>query len=110
VNKRGFSIIEIMAVVLLIALVLAIAIPNLVESRKRAQTNVCITNLRRIEEAKAVWVANGAVGEENSMVTLVPTYIKRTSSCPAGGIYTVGDRNTSPTCTESGNGHTLYGD
>jgi type II secretory pathway pseudopilin PulG len=101
---------EIMAVVLLIALVLAIAIPNIVESRKRAQINICITNLRRTEEAKAVWVADGAVGTENSMATLVPTYIKRTPSCPGDGTYTVGNRNTAPTCTESANGHTLYGD
>ncbi len=107
-NRRGFTLIEIMAVVLLIGLVISIAIPNIVENRKRAQINICITNLRRIEEAKAVWVANGSIGEENSMDTLVTAYIKTTPRCPGAGTYTVGDRSTTPTCTVQD--HTLYGE
>jgi len=106
VNKRGFTLVEVMAVVLLISLVIAIAIPNFVANRRKAQATVCIANLRRIEEGKAVWVADGAVGAENSMDTLVTSYIKSTPRCPGGGTYEVGNRNEVPTCTVQG--HALY--
>ncbi len=46
---------EIMIVVAIIGLLAAIAIPNLVTARKKAQRQACISTLKAIEGAKANW-------------------------------------------------------
>ena len=50
-NKKGFTLVEIMIVVLIIGLLAAIAIPNFIKARKTTQMNACIDNLRSIEGA-----------------------------------------------------------
>ena len=50
-KKQGFTLVEIMIVVLIIGLLAAIAIPNFIKARKTTQKNACIDNLRSIEGA-----------------------------------------------------------
>lgn len=101
-SKGGFTLVEIMIVVAIIGLLAAIAIPNFVQARQTAQKNACISNLKQIEGAMVLYSLDG-YGTATSVADLVPTYIKTTPSCPAGGTYDV--TGTRPTCTESG--HTL---
>ena len=103
-NKKGFTLVEIMIVVAIIGLLAAIAIPNFVKARQTAQQNACIANLKQIEGAKQIWALDGGSGTP-TWGDLVDTYIKRQPSCPAGGDYTIGDLDTTPVCDETG--HTL---
>ena len=51
-NKRmnkGFTLVEIMIVVAIIAILAAVAIPNFVKYRKTAQMNACIGNDKYIK-------------------------------------------------------------
>jgi prepilin-type N-terminal cleavage/methylation domain-containing protein len=51
----GFTLVEIMIVVAIIGMLAAIAIPNFVSAREKAQATTCVNNLRIVDDAKALW-------------------------------------------------------
>ena len=50
--SRAFTLVEIMIVVAIIALLCAIAIPNMLRARKRSQAVSVLTDLRLIDAAR----------------------------------------------------------
>ncbi len=111
VARRGFTLIEIMIVVLIIGILLAIAVPNFVKARESSRTKACIGNLKQIDAAKEQWAMDNqkATGDAVTDTDIFGTtsYIKAKPTCPSGGAYTLGGVGTSPTCSKSADGHTL---
>lgn len=54
-NKKGFTIIEILGVIVVLAAVMAIIIPNLTESSTKAKTRLYETKIRMIEKAAVLY-------------------------------------------------------
>src|ERR1700710_2085298 len=50
-NQRGFTLVEIMIVVAIIALLASIAVPGFLRARKRAQASRILNDLRLIDSA-----------------------------------------------------------
>ena len=59
--ERGFTLIELMIVVAIIAILAGILIPNFVNARSQAQTAACESNLRAIATALELYYADNQV-------------------------------------------------
>ena len=95
---KGFTLVEIMIVVAIIAILAAVAIPNFISYRKQSQATACVANLKQIQAAKEMWYMNNSADPSLQDLVGSDKKIKTTPICPAGGSYTVGGSTTDPTC------------
>lgn len=74
-NQKGFSLVELLVVVIIIAIIAAIAIPNLLASRRAANEASAISTLRTYHSAEATYQAtkgnSTAYGNETDLTGLV---------------------------------------
>jgi prepilin-type N-terminal cleavage/methylation domain-containing protein len=107
-NKRGFTLVEIMIVVAIIGLLAAIAIPGFVNARNESRASACVNNLRQIDQAKeeAAMANNWADARALSAgdITAVNGYLQggSTPTCRAAGTYSYNNVGTRPTCSIAG--------
>jgi len=87
-GERGFTLIELMIVVAIIAILAGILIPNFVNARAQAQTSACESNLRAIATAMELYYADnqrypaaGAIPDALNGTTV--TYMSNTPRDPA---------------------------
>jgi prepilin-type N-terminal cleavage/methylation domain-containing protein len=108
-KSKGFTLVEIMIVVLIIGILLAIAVPNFIKARETSRAKTCIANLRQIESGKEQWAMEMKKGATDTPVQgdLEPNYVKKWPECPSGGTYTINNVSTAPTCSV-GSPHVLY--
>ena len=85
---KGFTLIEIMIVVAIIAILAAVAIPNFVKYRNESQRAACISNMKQLQTAGEQWAMKN-VDQTPTMSDLCGStlYIKKAPTCPAAGSY-----------------------
>jgi prepilin-type N-terminal cleavage/methylation domain-containing protein len=110
-KSAGFTLVEIMIVVLIIGILLAIAIPNFVAARETSRTKACVANLNEIDSATQQYCMDQKQSAANyNAPTLDATpvtgivgsdlYIRAAPVCPSGGAYTTATTITgNPTCS-----------
>lgn len=100
----GFTLIEIMIVVLIIGIILMIATPSFLKARETSQAKACRSQLRETQYAKEHWAMNNRkqITAVATWDDLYPMYLKKLPTCPAGGTFTIGAVNDNPTCSIGG--------
>ena len=109
-KRAGFTLVEIMIVVIIIGLLALIAVPQLARNRDAAQRAACQTNLRQINANVQQYMLESnttAVPGTAALATMFQTGAFPT--CPAGGTYSMPATDIDlPTCSLSATkGHTL---
>ena len=90
--SRAFTLIEIMIVVAIIALLAAIAVPNMLRARKRAQAVSILTDLRLIDEAMDQYaIENGKPSFAVIPVAAWQKYLKPNTRLYSNGTSLFGD-------------------
>jgi prepilin-type N-terminal cleavage/methylation domain-containing protein len=106
--RHGFTLVEIMIVVLIIGILLAIAVPNFIRARESSRSKSCSGNLKQIQSAKEQWAM-----DTRAATTATPAasdlygatkYIKALPVCPSNGTYAENAMNADPTCGIGTNG------
>jgi len=92
-SDGGFTLVEVMIVVLIIGVLVVIAIPVYSGVTQTAKMQTCFANERTVEGAYHVYLV-GLGGSALTfadrvtlMGTLVPNYLKQEPSCPLAGTY-----------------------
>jgi prepilin-type N-terminal cleavage/methylation domain-containing protein len=87
-NRGGFTLVEIMIVVAIIALLAAIAVPNFLRARKRSQATRMLEDLRMIDSAIDQYaIENNKAGTSAVSWTDIKGYLKTGSSLYNSGGY-----------------------
>ncbi len=91
-RSGGFTLIELMIVIAIIAILAAILVPNFIRARAQGQLTACKSNLKNIGTALEMYSTDwsgkypdGDVGD------LTPNYLKTIPTCPAAGSDTYSD-------------------
>ena len=114
--KKGFTLVEIMIVVAIIAILAAVAIPNFIRYRNDSRTAACIANMKQLQTAAESYLTKhpGAAPAISDLCgTGEDKYIKNEMTCPKdGSAYTIALENGAikVTCGSGDEEHKLPGE
>lgn len=104
--RSGFTLVEVLIVVLIMGVLLSVAMPQFIRARENSSTTGCQFTLRELQGAKERWAMdNNRPADATPVMSdlVVPgVYLKSTPQCPAGGTYHIGRLNEPPQCSLGG--------
>lgn len=124
-SKKGFTLVELMIVIVIMGILVAVAIPVYGAVTKNAEKKTCISNMRDMKSMASTYQMQGGTGgaqiavpAAGTTITSDPNYEKmfdggKLPSCPSEGKYTVNIKNDSGiytyevSCTKNDLGHKL---
>lgn len=86
-SQKGFTMVEIMIVIMIIGILLTLAVPNFLKAKRSTNTRACVSNMQKIDCAKTEWAMEynrmgDAVPDPNDLLGyLMPTMLP---ACPEG--------------------------
>lgn len=116
-KRKGFTLIELMIVIAIIAILAAVLVPNFMRAREASRLTACKSNLKNISTAvetysndyDGLYPGNSTTlvsinaGQQNGIGTLQTHYIQKTLLCPsAAAVYQYALSNS------SGTGYWIY--
>ena len=94
-KTEGMSVVEVSILVAIVLLVVAISLPAFIQNQQKKNAAACAMNLEAIDAACRKHASEQG-GFPKSLSSLVPGYLSRLPTCPAGGTYTLGTPEGDP--------------
>lgn len=123
-SKKGFTLVELMIVIVIMGILVAVAIPVYSAVTKNAEKKTCISNMRDIKSTAATYQMQGNNGDPvkfptKTNISSEANFIKlfeggKLPKCPTGADYTVEAEDLNDGCkitvtcsADAGLGHVL---
>ena len=87
-RSGGFTLIELMIVIAIIAILAAILVPNFIRARAQGQLTACKSNLKNIGTALEMYSTDWSGKYPTTTTLLTPNYLKSVPECPAAASNT----------------------
>lgn len=84
-RPRGFTLIELMIVIAIIAILTSILVPNFVRARSQGRVTACKTNLKNLAAATESYATDSAGRYPATLNRLPPRFIQTVPTCPSAG-------------------------
>ena len=100
-KKRGFTLMEVIIIMLIIVLLVAIAVPNYMKAQTEVKRVTCISNLQKMDEAIERYASseNKSASDAVYLTTIIPEFLRLRPTCPSRGSYTLTTVGQNPTCS-----------
>ena len=100
----GFTLVEVLLLLVLVGLLLGVALPNSLRAQKKADAHHCRVNLEDIQYAIQEWDSTGSIGPGKKVtIEIIREYLDEGEvSCPSGGQYILSTVREKPSCTVEG--------
>ncbi|TYO95057.1 type II secretion system protein [Desulfallas thermosapovorans] len=113
-NRRGFTLVELMVVVVIIGILAGIAVPKYGNITEKSERSAVEANLRTIDSAISMYrAANGSYPEDATAaddVTTLNDYLQEWPSGPGTAKYGIEEGRAIVTSTNAVGGKTLSGE
>jgi Tfp pilus assembly protein PilE len=111
-RSPGFTLVEIMVIILIMSIIVAIATPAWIRARSQSRMKSCQENLSKLDGAKEQWALEhkklpGTVVSEADLVQgpVTTGYMKFFPTEPSGGSYVLNVVGDDPECSTGYPGH-----
>jgi type II secretory pathway pseudopilin PulG len=114
-SETGFTLVEIIIIIVIVGILAVVAIPRYIDMNDRARAVACKHNQAVIESACVLYYSDEAIQLRtprypNALTDLVPRFLSQMPVCPTGGNYTANyvSASGSTSCSTGNPLHSRY--